>query len=75
MDQFYREIKIIPSQNVIDAKKNSVAKEGPKTPVIQILARFQQILRARGYTVFIRQSRGEDISAACGQLAGKIAEK
>ena len=24
-----------------------------------------------GYTVFIRQSRGSDISAACGQLAGK----
>ncbi|MDH4318006.1 MAG: 23S rRNA (adenine(2503)-C(2))-methyltransferase RlmN [Desulfobulbaceae bacterium] len=32
---------------------------------------FQQILRRRGYTVFIRQSRGGDISAACGQLAGK----
>ncbi|MCL2459498.1 MAG: 23S rRNA (adenine(2503)-C(2))-methyltransferase RlmN [Desulfobulbus sp.] len=33
--------------------------------------RFQHILRSRGYTVFIRQSRGEDIAAACGQLAGK----
>ncbi|ADW17921.1 23S rRNA m(2)A-2503 methyltransferase [Desulfobulbus propionicus DSM 2032] len=32
---------------------------------------FQRILRDRGYTVFIRTSRGEDISAACGQLAGK----
>jgi len=33
--------------------------------------RFQKILRDAGYTVFIRQSRGADISAACGQLAGK----
>jgi 23S rRNA (adenine2503-C2)-methyltransferase len=35
---------------------------------------FQDLLRKRGYTVFIRQSRGVDISAACGQLAGKLAE-
>jgi len=35
------------------------------------ILRFQKILRNRDFTVFIRQSRGEDISAACGQLAGK----
>lgn len=35
------------------------------------ILRFQHILRNRGYTVFIRQSRGSDIDAACGQLAGK----
>ena len=39
------------------------------------ILRFQDILRKRGYTVFIRQSRGVDISAACGQLAAKLAEK
>jgi 23S rRNA (adenine2503-C2)-methyltransferase len=32
---------------------------------------FQQILRKADYTVFIRTSRGSDISAACGQLAVK----
>ncbi len=32
---------------------------------------FQRILRQQGYTVFIRQSRGADIAAACGQLAGR----
>ena len=36
------------------------------------ILKFQSILRERGYTVFVRQSRGEDISAACGQLAGKL---
>ncbi|MCL7488417.1 MAG: 23S rRNA (adenine(2503)-C(2))-methyltransferase RlmN [Desulfobulbaceae bacterium] len=38
------------------------------------ILRFQDILRKRGYTVFLRQSRGSDISAACGQLAGKLSE-
>lgn len=36
----------------------------------RILA-FQEILRKAHYSVFIRNSRGSDISAACGQLAGK----
>ncbi len=43
-----------------------------RSPGRDRILRFQQILRQRGYTVFIRQSRGEDISAACGQLAGKL---
>ncbi len=38
------------------------------------ILRFQNILRKSGYTVFVRQSRGEDISAACGQLAGKLSK-
>lgn len=32
---------------------------------------FQQILLDSGYTVIVRSSRGNDISAACGQLAVK----
>lgn len=36
---------------------------------------FQKILWDAGYTVLIRSSRGSDISAACGQLAGKKAHK
>ena len=41
-----------------------------RSPEPEGILRFQRILRDRGFTVFIRQSRGEDISAACGQLAG-----
>lgn len=37
------------------------------------IERFQQKLWKAGYTVLVRSSRGADISAACGQLAGKIA--
>jgi 23S rRNA (adenine2503-C2)-methyltransferase len=33
---------------------------------------FQQVLWNAGYTVLVRASRGADISAACGQLAGKM---
>ena len=40
------------------------------SPRERILA-FQDILRQAHYSVFIRNSRGTDISAACGQLAGK----
>jgi len=35
------------------------------------ILRFQQILIDKNYTVMIRQSKGQDINAACGQLAAK----
>jgi 23S rRNA (adenine2503-C2)-methyltransferase len=35
------------------------------------ILRFQKILIDNNYTVMIRQSKGQDISAACGQLAAK----
>jgi len=34
---------------------------------------FQEIIRQAHYPVFIRESRGQDIDAACGQLAGGLA--
>jgi 23S rRNA (adenine2503-C2)-methyltransferase len=33
---------------------------------------FQEILRQANFAVFIRESRGQEINAACGQLAGEI---
>jgi 23S rRNA (adenine2503-C2)-methyltransferase len=50
---------------------NPAAGDGFRSPPRSRILRFQEILRQKGYTVFIRQSRGQDISAACGQLAGK----
>jgi len=32
---------------------------------------FQEVLLKRGYSTFLRASKGADISAACGQLSGK----
>jgi 23S rRNA (adenine2503-C2)-methyltransferase len=33
---------------------------------------FQEILREAHYPVFVRESRGQDIAAACGQLVGEL---
>jgi 23S rRNA (adenine2503-C2)-methyltransferase len=30
---------------------------------------FQNQVRAQGYSVFVRRQRGDEIDAACGQLA------
>ena len=46
-----------------------------RCPARERIVAFQDILRARGYAVFIRDSRGSDISAACGQLAGKTGSR
>lgn len=51
---------------------NPAAETPFRSPDREHILRFQEILRKRGYSVFIRQSRGQDISAACGQLAGKV---
>jgi len=40
-------------------------------PADERIEAFQKILWDNGYTVLLRNSRGADISAACGQLAGK----
>lgn len=37
-------------------------------PGVERALRFQNILNSNGLTAFIRKSKGEDISAACGQL-------
>lgn len=42
-----------------------------ESPDKQRMFAFQKILLDRHFTVFIRNSRGSDISAACGQLATK----
>ena len=43
-----------------------------RPPAPEQVKRFQKILRDQGFLTLVRDSRGADISAACGQLAGKI---
>ncbi len=43
-------------------------QRSPEDTILQ----FQQILIDKNYTVMIRRSKGQDILAACGQLAGKL---
>jgi 23S rRNA (adenine2503-C2)-methyltransferase len=42
-------------------------------PSAERVRAFQEILRARGMAVYVRRSRGDDIDAACGQLAARAA--
>ena len=39
------------------------------------LNRFRDILQGEGYTVTVRTTRGDDIAAACGQLAGEVNDR
>ncbi len=54
--------------NLLSMNEGGGEKEFRSPPHDRVL-RFQKILRDANYSVFIRQSRGADISAACGQLA------
>jgi 23S rRNA (adenine2503-C2)-methyltransferase len=40
-------------------------------PAEEVIQAFYQILFDKNYTVIIRRSKGEDISAACGQLKAR----
>ena len=41
----------------------------------EAIRRFAEILISAGLVVTTRRTRGDDIDAACGQLAGKVADK
>ncbi|KIA80723.1 23S rRNA (adenine(2503)-C(2))-methyltransferase RlmN [Chromobacterium amazonense] len=36
---------------------------------------FRELLQEQGYVVTVRKTRGDDIDAACGQLAGQVQDK
>ena len=54
---------------------NSFPGSGYKTVTNTALHRFRDILIAGGYTVMVRTTRGDDIAAACGQLAGEVNDR
>jgi len=41
----------------------------------EVIERFSSILQSSGYITVRRKTRGDDIDAACGQLAGKVIDK
>ncbi|MBT8124284.1 MAG: hypothetical protein KJO81_05620, partial [Gammaproteobacteria bacterium] len=48
---------------------------GYKRSADQAIETFREILQAAGITTITRRPRGEDIAAACGQLAGDIQDQ
>jgi 23S rRNA (adenine2503-C2)-methyltransferase len=54
---------------------NPFPDSGYEKPRAEALRVFREILQDAGYVVTTRKTRGDDIDAACGQLAGKVADK
>jgi 23S rRNA (adenine2503-C2)-methyltransferase len=53
---------------------NPIEKSDFGMPERESVDGFQDVLREAGYSVFVRRQRGDEIDAACGQLALRGAE-
>ncbi len=54
---------------------NPFPVSGYERPKQQDIYAFQTYLMKAGYTTMLRTTRGEDIDAACGQLAGQVKDR
>jgi len=54
---------------------NPFAGSGFRRSPPERVARFAEVLRRAGLTATTRKTRGEEIDAACGQLAGDVADR
>jgi 23S rRNA (adenine2503-C2)-methyltransferase len=54
---------------------NPFPNSGYETSRPDSIRRFRDVLMQAGYVVTTRKTRGDDIDAACGQLAGKVEDK
>ena len=60
-------INLIPFNPIANSEYRSVSNNA--------LNRFRDILYKAGHTVTVRTTRGDDIQAACGQLAGQVNDR
>ena len=54
---------------------NPFPNSGYETSRADNIRRFRDVLMQAGYVVTTRKTRGDDIDAACGQLAGQVQDK
>ncbi|MGL4674592.1 MAG: bifunctional tRNA (adenosine(37)-C2)-methyltransferase TrmG/ribosomal RNA large subunit methyltransferase RlmN, partial [Wohlfahrtiimonas sp.] len=67
-------IKDIPGKvNLIPF--NPFPNSGYECSSMNRINRFKEILQRQGVVTTIRKTRGEDIDAACGQLAGRVKDR
>jgi 23S rRNA (adenine2503-C2)-methyltransferase len=67
-------LKSVPSKvNLIPF--NPFPDSGFETTEMDRVKRFQQVLLDAGFIATIRRTRGDDIDAACGQLAGQVVNR
>lgn len=68
--QLPSKINVIPFNSIKHMNPSGISAELESTPYNKIID-FVEQLRKQNLTVFIRDTRGDDIAAACGQLAIK----
>jgi 23S rRNA (adenine2503-C2)-methyltransferase len=67
-------VKDVPSKfNLIPF--NPFPNSGFRRSPAERVRRFQEIIMAAGVVATVRKTRGDDIDAACGQLAGQVTDK
>jgi 23S rRNA (adenine2503-C2)-methyltransferase len=54
---------------------NPFPDSGYKRSSAEAVSRFRDVLMQAGLVTTVRKTRGDDIAAACGQLAGKVLDK
>jgi 23S rRNA (adenine2503-C2)-methyltransferase len=54
---------------------NPFPNSGYKRSLPEAVSSFRDVLMQAGLVVTVRKTRGDDIAAACGQLAGKVHDK
>jgi 23S rRNA (adenine2503-C2)-methyltransferase len=54
---------------------NPFPQSGYRKPAPERVRRFQEILMAADVVATVRKTRGDDIDAACGQLAGQVKDR
>jgi 23S rRNA (adenine2503-C2)-methyltransferase len=54
---------------------NPFPDSGYEKPSAEAMRVFREILQDAGHVVTTRKTRGDDIDAACGQLAGQVADR
>jgi 23S rRNA (adenine2503-C2)-methyltransferase len=54
---------------------NPFPDSGYKRSSAEAVSRFRDVLMQAGLVTTVRKTRGDDIAAACGQLAGKVVDK
>ena len=54
---------------------NPFPNSGYKCSSNEQIRRFKEVLMNQDYIVTVRKTRGDDIDAACGQLAGQVSDK
>ncbi|HRE15359.1 MAG TPA: 23S rRNA (adenine(2503)-C(2))-methyltransferase RlmN [Usitatibacteraceae bacterium] len=54
---------------------NPFPGSGFERPAPEAVARFRDVLVEAGFVATVRKTRGDDIDAACGQLAGQVVDR